>query len=64
MNDEFEGMGGSYLINQKTGTRALVSRTEDTPPDPPTLTEIIAPTEPANAGFFTPVAPAKTTTTE
>lgn len=65
MNDEFEGMGGSYIIG-KNGVRALVNRTNDVPPtdpEPPTLTKIITQDKPANAGFFTPVAPAESTTT-
>lgn len=65
MNDEFEGMGGSYIINE-AGARVLVSRTEEAkPPEPapPILTEIVVPSKPAKAGFFTPVAPAESTTT-
>lgn len=27
MSDEYEGMGGSYVINPKTGVRELVERT-------------------------------------
>ncbi len=27
--DEFEGQGGSYLVNKKTGKRTLVERTEE-----------------------------------
>ena len=63
MNDEFEGMGGSYIINAD-GARELMSRTREPgdEPEPPTLTEVIAPHEPADAGFFTPVAPAESTT--
>ena len=64
MNDEFEGLGGSYVIGD-SGARELVERTEEAPkadPEPPTLTEVIAPYEPASAGFFTPVAPAESTT--
>jgi hypothetical protein len=69
MNDQYEGEGGSYMIDGVTGARVLVSRTEEAPPpdpDPPVLTEIVVPAEPANAGFFTPVAvdaPAESTTT-
>ena len=29
MQDEFEGQGGSYEIDPKTGKRKLVERTED-----------------------------------
>lgn len=70
MNDQYEGQGGSYIINAD-GARELVSRTEEAPPPdpaPPILTEVIAaPSQPANAGFFTPAAPeapADSTTTE
>jgi hypothetical protein len=71
MNDQYEGQGGSYIINSESA-RELVSRTEEAPPpDPeiPILTEEIAPpSRPAKAGFFTPVAPVvsddATTTTE
>lgn len=65
MNDEFEGIGGSYIINE-AGARELVSRTRepgDEPPKIPVLTEFAVPTKPAKAGFFTPVAPAESTPT-
>lgn len=29
MSDEFEGQGGSYVVNPKTGKRELVERTQD-----------------------------------
>lgn len=61
MNDQYEGQGGSYIINAE-GARELVSRTEEAPPPdqaPPVLTDVIAPpSQPADAGFFTPAAPA------
>lgn len=28
--DEFEGIGGSYIVDPKTGKRTLVERTQDT----------------------------------
>ncbi|MDB5937545.1 MAG: hypothetical protein JWQ01_4889 [Massilia sp.] len=65
MNDEFEGMGGSYVINE-AGARALVERTReagDEPPEPPAAAEIVVPSKPAKAGFSLPVAPAESTTT-
>ncbi len=34
MTDEFEGQGGSYVIDKKTGKRKLVERT--TVPEPST----------------------------
>jgi hypothetical protein len=49
MNDEFEGIGGSYLLDPVTGLRTLTARTEP----PPTAEQPT--TEPAQAGFFTPV---------
>lgn len=66
MNDEYEGQGGSYIIND-SGARELVSRTRESgdepavPPEPPVLTEAITPPKPAKVGFFTPVAPAEST---
>lgn len=47
------GMGGSYVLDPKTGERRLTERTNEI-------------TEPAKAGFFTPVpvTPADTTTTK
>lgn len=52
MSDQNAGMGGSYVLDPKTGERRLMERTNET-------------TEPAQAGFLTPVpvAPADTTTT-
>jgi hypothetical protein len=64
MNDEYEGQGGSYVIDE-SGARVLVSRTEEAPPPeraPPAFAKVVAQDEPANAGFFTPVAPAESTT--
>lgn len=60
MNDQYEGQGGSYLIDE-SGARVLIERTghvAEVKPEPPTLTEIIPQDEPANAGLFSPVAPA------
>lgn len=67
MNDEHNGQGGSYVIDDN-GARVLIERTRennrqlDMPwpapaaPDPTT--------EPANAGIFSPVAPADQSTAE
>jgi hypothetical protein len=70
MNDEYEGQGGSYAIDA-SGERKLIERTREpgeplpAEAEPPTLTEIIPHDQPADAGFFTPVAPAyQSTTTE
>jgi hypothetical protein len=59
MNDQYEGMGGSYRIDSDTGARVLVSRTEDAPPPAPPDPDPApaAPSKPAKAGFFTPVDP-------
>lgn len=51
MNDENDGMGGSYTLNPKTGKRTLVARTEP-PADAAAQAD-----EPANAGFFSPAEP-------
>lgn len=29
--DEFDGVGGSYKVDKKTGKRVLIERTEETP---------------------------------
>jgi hypothetical protein len=59
MSDEHEGLGGSYTLNPRTGKRTLVARTE--PPVPAGEQK----DEPAaDAGFFSPVAPADLTTKE
>lgn len=35
--DEYQGQGGSYLLDPKTGKKTLIERTEPaTPPEPPT----------------------------
>jgi len=31
MQDEYDGQGGSYLLNPKTGKRKLIERTEPAP---------------------------------
>ena len=38
MVDEYEGQGGSYLLNPKTGKRKLIERTE--PAQPPIPNEV------------------------
>lgn len=79
MNDQnngqgkFSGQGGSYLVGAD-GEHKLVARTrnpgdpepESAAPlaDPPTLTEVAAQQEPAQAGFSLPVAPAEQPTAE
>lgn len=64
MNNEHEGQGGSYRIGED-GDRKLVERTREPGESPPTLTEVAPSEQPADAGFFTPVAPAdQSTTTE
>ncbi|WP_198116931.1 hypothetical protein [Massilia rhizosphaerae] len=57
MNDDNAGLGGSYMLDPTTGKRTLVARTE---PPAEAAAQI---DEPAEAGFFTPVEPADTTTT-
>lgn len=62
MNDQYEGQGGSYFIDE-SGARKLIERTRNPGDEPPT--EPAAPDQPASAGFFSPVAPAdQPTTTE
>jgi hypothetical protein len=46
MSDQNAGMGGSYLLDPVTGERKLIERTTE-----PLFTE------PADAGFLTPVDP-------
>lgn len=60
MNDQYEGQGGSYIIDAN-GERKLVERTRN-PGDAPPVEEA-AQDQPASAGFFTPVAPAEQPTT-
>lgn len=69
MNDQNSGAGGSYAIDEATGERRLIGRTEERQPGvaPPARQQ--APIEPAPAVFFTPVEPVPpadtpTTTTE
>ena len=38
-NDEFDGMGGSYIVDPKTGKRKLVERTEQPVFDEPAAQE-------------------------
>jgi len=57
MNDENADLGGSYLLNPKTGERTLVARTE------PPADAVVQNDEPADAGFFSPVQPAESTIT-
>jgi hypothetical protein len=40
MMDEHYGMGGSYLLNPKTGKRTLVERTEPAKPPEPQIEEL------------------------
>jgi hypothetical protein len=57
MNNEHEGQGGSYRIDED-GQRTLVERTKeraDAPAEPPA--DEATQTEPATAGIFSPVAP-------
>lgn len=58
MNEQNEGQGGSYAIDPGTGARVLLQRTQAQamPPDPQPA--IAVQDEPAQAGFFTPAAPA------
>lgn len=35
MNDQFSGMGGSYIIDEKTGERKPVERTAEAKPEAP-----------------------------
>jgi hypothetical protein len=56
MTDENEGQGGSYLLDPATGVRTLVARTQ--PAD-----AAAQPEQPADAGIFSPVAPAEQPTT-
>ena len=37
--DEFEGQGGEYLLDPKTGKRTLISRTAPAPPNKNELTD-------------------------
>ena len=67
MSNEHDGHGGSYIIDSE-GRRVLVERTEEAVkklPDTSSSAEQAAQDEPADAGFFSPVAPAdQSTTTE
>ena len=68
MTHHHDGQGGSYIIDEG-GDRKLVERTRepgDTPADPasPPPAEPTIQIEPADAGFFSPVAPADHSTTE
>lgn len=33
MVDEYDGVGGSYLVDPKTGKRTLIERTDSTKPE-------------------------------
>lgn len=53
--DEFYGVGGSYLLNPKTGKRTLVERTQDfndtvTQPTSEASTDAVAQPSPDNSG--------------
>lgn len=66
MNDQNSGVGGSYAIDELTGERRLLGRTEEPPAGAAPPARQPEPIEPAPAGFFTPVepvAPADTPTT-
>jgi hypothetical protein len=39
--DEFDGQGGEYLLNPKTGRRTLIARTEPAP-NPNELTDALS----------------------
>jgi hypothetical protein len=61
MNDQYEGHGGSYVIDE-SGARRLVERTRgqgDPAPSDSAQPEQAAQAEPAPAGSFSPVAPAE-----
>ena len=38
--DEYQGQGGSYLLDPKTGKRTLIERTEPATPSEPTPEEL------------------------
>ena len=40
MVDEYQGQGGSYLLNPKTGKRKLIERTEPAQPFNPQVEEL------------------------
>lgn len=63
MNHQHDGQGGSYVIDE-SGERVLVERTREPGAAPPAPAEPDTNTEPADAGFFSPVAPADQSTTE
>jgi hypothetical protein len=46
MEDEYQGQGGSYLLNPKTGKRKLIERTEPANPSQPDEVESNAAPEP------------------
>jgi hypothetical protein len=64
---QFAGQGGSYVVGAD-GEHRLIERTrapgEDPAPpaEPPTLTEVVTHEQPADAGFFSPDAPAEQST--
>lgn len=57
MNDQYEGQGGSYVIDANEG-RKLVERTRE-PGEAPPAEQAEPETEAAPAAFFTPVTPAE-----
>lgn len=64
MSNEHDGQGGSYIIDDD-GRRVLVERTEEPVKGSPEISppaEQAAQDEPADAGFFSPVAPADQST--
>lgn len=40
LTDEYQGQGGSYLLDPKTGKRTLIERTEPATPSAPTPEEL------------------------
>lgn len=63
MNNEYEGQGGSYRIDD-SGKRELVERTKERADAPPAPAEDVTQPEPADAGFLLPEAPADQPTAE
>jgi hypothetical protein len=62
MNNQYEGQGGSYLVDA-AGELKLIERTREPGEDPPEPAEAAPQEQPASAGIFSPVAPAEQPTT-